>query len=169
LKQVDNRQGKTVASGFSYHIEKLKIVNRCELWLFPLNNFMAVNIGLRFLPLRRQIVKSLKQNSRIQKFIAFILLLVFTVSIAPRSFFHDLIANHIDSPGCSIDHKISVVHKQGFQCHCDDLVVSAPFVLQTEPLPGVIGGDFIHKNDQYCNSYFYSILLHQENRGPPLS
>jgi hypothetical protein len=174
LKQVDNKQRKTVASNklrlaFPCHV---KIMTERELRLFLLNKFTedcdGMNIEPAFLPLRWQIVKSLRQNSHIQKFIAVALLLVFTVSIAPRSFFHDLVANHTDTPGCSIDHKVSAVHKQGIHCHFDDLVVSVPFVLQSESASAPFVLHFVQTNDSYSDSYLSYFLLHKENRGPPV-
>jgi len=148
LKQVDNKQRKTVASkpGFC-------------------GPDSGMNICLGFLTLRSRQV--LRQNPTIQKFITVLMLLVFTISVAPRSFFHDLVADHRDIPGCSIDHKIQVVHKQGFNCHFDDLVVSAPFVLQTESHPAAVVFHVIKEKSLYYKSYSSSFLLHKENRGPP--
>jgi hypothetical protein len=114
-------------------------------------------------------LNQLKQNTTIQKFITILLLLVFTISVAPRSFFHDLVADHRDTPGCSIDHKISVIHKQSFNCHFEDLVVSSPFVLQKQFLshPPVLR--FHQKNTSYQFSYYPSVIRNKENRGPPVS
>jgi len=95
------------------------------------------------------------------------LLLIFSISIAPKAYFHDLIADHKDYSNCNDFHKNSVLHKEGYNCHFDDLVVSSPFILQAEKItvPTIT----------YFNSHsvsLYSLSLQAflqtiDNRGPP--
>jgi len=110
----------------------------------------------------------LKQRSSIQKFIAFLLLLVFAVSTAPKAYFHDLLANHKDVAFCHHPPTTSdCVHKQGYNCHFDDLVVSAPFLSLTEQPVVLINFYFEKKQPAFYYSFPQSFLQHKENRGPP--
>lgn len=103
----------------------------------------------------------------IQKLLAGFLLLVFLISTAPRSYFHDLIANHKDQASCSLSHKAAVVHKMATNCHFDDLVVTAPFVLiQSNTLCQVSVYRYHWHADLPGNSLpVYSAFV--ESRGPP--
>jgi hypothetical protein len=94
-------------------------------------------------------------------------MLVFAISIAPKAYFHDLVANHKDVSDCRQFHHSIVLHQENFNCHFDDLVVSTPFLLLTD-----IIFDFTNLHRQNKQAIFYSSFLesfshHKENRGPP--
>jgi hypothetical protein len=109
----------------------------------------------------------LNRKPAIQKSTALLLLLVFAISIAPKAWFHDLIANHKDSTSCHQVHKAAVLHVKGYNCHFDDLVVSAPFLLQQEQ-PVVLVNFYPREKQTVFSSSFYSAFIqHKENRGPP--
>jgi hypothetical protein len=95
-------------------------------------------------------------------------MLVFTISILPKTYFHNWIANHKDGSDCIQVHKTPVIHHQSINCHFDDLVVTASYVLQSEqyiPLPHIHIST--HKVAFYvANSQV--AFLHKESRGPPL-
>ncbi len=69
----------------------------------------------------------MKKQSVIRQLLAFVLLLVFALGNAPKLYLHDLVAQHTDGPSCEKNHQARVLHQQAIHCHCDDLVVSAPF------------------------------------------
>ena len=109
----------------------------------------------------------MRQNPNIQKFIAALLLMVFALSMAPKTFFHDLVADHHDGAGCTIEHKATVLHKQVINCHFDDLVVSSPFVLQSDVLTSLANNFYPKKSLAFYTSHSQSFSRHEESRGPP--
>jgi hypothetical protein len=111
---------------------------------------------------------SLREKPTIQKLFASLLVAVFTISFVPKSFFHDLLANHQDVISCEHPGKeATCVHPKGFNCSFDDLVVSTPYVVDTT-------GFSIGKPDYYISytSLERKLVLQQyflgtESRGPP--
>lgn len=94
-------------------------------------------------------------------------MLVLAVSIAPKTFFHDLVAHHKDLPVCNQAHKTAVFHHQGFNCHFDDLVVTTPFIFENEQ-PVVFVHFYFEREQASLNSFrLTSFSQHKENRGPP--
>lgn len=110
---------------------------------------------------------NLKQKTTIKKSIATLLILAFAISAAPKAFFHDLVANHKDFPDCNQVHKTAVLHHQRYNCHFDDLVVSAPFLLVAEQPIAFDNFYFEKKQSSFYFSFTQSFLQHKENRGPP--
>jgi hypothetical protein len=112
-------------------------------------------------------LQSLKRKTAIQKTIAIVLILVFAVSVAPKAWFHDLVADHKDLPDCRQLHHSKVFHYQGFNCHFDDLVVTAPFVSSGEQAPLFTG---LQPNKEQPVSYtspLQALSQTKESRGPP--
>jgi hypothetical protein len=109
----------------------------------------------------------LKFRSAIQKSAAFFLMLLFLISIAPKAYFHDLVADHKDFSDCHQVHHSNVLHQQAVNCHFDDVVVSAPFLLQKEQL--ILPGSFDFEIEQavFYSSYISLFFQHKESRGPP--
>ena len=103
----------------------------------------------------------------IQKLPAGFLLLVFLISTAPRTYFHDLFANHKDQAACSLSHKAAVVHKLAINCHFDDLVVTAPFLqIQSNTLCLVS----VYRQHRHAGLPAYNLPVYSsfvESRGPP--
>jgi hypothetical protein len=94
------------------------------------------------------------------------MLLLFTFSITPERYLHDLIADHKDfySFHSSED---TAVYQSGINCHCEDLVVSTPFVeasfeLSIRPLVW-------HKEFTPSSYYFNPLTTYsaKDSRGPP--
>ncbi len=109
----------------------------------------------------------MRKKPVIQKLIAAWLLMVFAMSAAPKAYFHDLLANHKDSPVCRQIHTSAAVHPEGYHCHFDELVVSAPFLLQADAAqPPVLTYTNVVLQFGYT-SPAAPFLMHQENRGPP--
>ena len=103
----------------------------------------------------------------IQKSIAVLLLLLFAVSIAPKAYFHDLVADHKDFSACNQFHKSTVLHTQGYNCHFDDLVATGPFVLLTDPIAVLAKYYFFDKQESFYISHLESFFQQKESRGPP--
>jgi hypothetical protein len=109
----------------------------------------------------------LRRETTIKKISAIFLLLVFAVSTAPKIYFHDLIADHKDFSTCHEVHKLPVLHQEGYNCHFDDLVVTAPYVLLTEQPVVFTNFYFEKKRPSFCSSFLLPFFQHKENRGPP--
>ncbi|MDQ6610192.1 MAG: hypothetical protein M3Y85_10270 [Bacteroidota bacterium] len=110
------------------------------------------------------------QKPTIQKILASFLLLLLSISITPKSFFHDLIADHKDGSYCN--HPIdtsSHLHQQGFNCHFDDLVVTVPFLLIGSENPLLLNLKYVDKTTSYSSSYTQYCFLQKVNRGPPVT
>ena len=69
----------------------------------------------------------LKKTAITSKFQAFMMLVIFTFSIMSKQVVHDLIADHVDFKIAS-SHDETSVSQAGFNCDCDDLVVSSPYI-----------------------------------------
>ena len=93
--------------------------------------------------------------------------MLFAISIAPKIYFHNLVADHKDVAGCSQLHKTAVLHVQGYNCHFDNLVVTAPYLLQTEEPLLLINLLFEKRQPVFSSVFLPSFLQHKENRGPP--
>ena len=105
----------------------------------------------------------------IQQLTGFILLLVFALSTAPKSYFHDLVADHHDDViSCDLAHKTSVLHKKAYHCDCDDLVVSTPFVFQQEFF-SVSSLKYFPVKQEFIHSAFAGEFPNRhDSRGPPV-
>jgi hypothetical protein len=109
----------------------------------------------------------LKQTTTIQRAKAIFLLLLLAVGIAPKAFFHDLIANHKDLPSCNQHHKTAVFHYQEYNCHFDDLVVTTPYLFENEQPVAFIQFYFEGKQSSSYSFHLPHFSQHKENRGPP--
>jgi hypothetical protein len=111
----------------------------------------------------------MKEAANIRKLYAFCLLLLFTVSITPKIYFHDVVANHKDVfTTCSHSEKPKAcLHQQGYNCELSDPIISSPYLsvaISTWSLPeiyfAIASASAIASNKQEC-------LIHKESRGPP--
>ena len=105
----------------------------------------------------------------IQRWIALALMLVITIASTPKAYVHDLVADHHDDPGCTINHHTVVLHQHQVDCGFDDLVVPVPFVVVESQ-----SFDQLYRFHQRDLSFYSSFpvsspALHYESRGPPLS
>ena len=94
------------------------------------------------------------------------LLLIFTLSITPKKYLHDCIADHNDFYSFNLT-KDPSVSKAGFDCDCEDVVVSSPFIEnclhQFGPPPVAID----RLSVKWQPFYFQSTLSTKDSRGPP--
>lgn len=111
---------------------------------------------------------SLTQKSTIQKFITGFLLVVFTVSIAPKDLFHHAFAGHNDWEGfCSDDLKSPHLHQSGTDCDFDDLVVTALYHFSIDSFSAVSFQHYQERHPHLEASCLLQTFPLKENRGPP--
>jgi len=111
---------------------------------------------------------NLQLTTSIRKFLAFALLVVFTISIAPKSYFHDVIANHKDVVSC--DHpeqSSSCLHSKAFHCHFDDLVVTTSFLFEKNLYLFILIPTNRDKEPIYVSPYSQYSFSQSVDRGPP--
>ncbi|WP_121352326.1 hypothetical protein [Flavisolibacter nicotianae] len=111
----------------------------------------------------------LNGNDRIRKKGGFFLLLVFALSITPRTFLHEAFAGHRDGIVCQHPGKnLPCFHRQAFHCSFNDLVVTAPYLA---PLPLAVAAPPCFDNRPvsfFLPALLPAVLLRAENRGPPV-
>jgi len=110
----------------------------------------------------------LKRKETIKRGIAFLLLLVFMVSMTPKSYLHDSIATHKDFTYCRHQHKVSAcLHQQGFNCHFDNLVVTAPYIAYSPLFSFHLAVPYISFIADNATAYYCHFFFHTDSRGPP--
>ena len=110
----------------------------------------------------------MKHTSSIRKIGAIFLLVVFSVSTAPKNFFHDVLAHHQDVVGS--DHQetsTACVHAQHFHCLCDELVVTLPFVLEKDGFLGEVTFAGVTRKCVYSPGHAQFVFSEKSGRGPP--
>lgn len=114
--------------------------------------------------------KSLNRTDTIRKKLAFLLLLVFALSTAPKILFHEALADHKDGLVCQdADKSVPHFHQPSFHCSFDDLVVSSPYIsVELKGAPDELVF-FLREPSGLTTSTFSSFLLQQESRGPPVA
>ena len=94
------------------------------------------------------------------------MLLLFSLSIMSKQVLHDLIADHVDYVSVFSNNETSI-NQAGFQCDCDDLVVSSPYV-GSAPVYQIFN-DVFHDTRSSSISPFLFSSQHttKDLRGPP--
>jgi hypothetical protein len=112
---------------------------------------------------------ALQKKSVIQKVIAVVLLLVFTISVTPGHLFHDVLTSHSDEQVCrDQDKSVPHFHNPTFHCSFDELVITAPFLGDVFP-PVIQQPPFVISHNTSVPGYHFSTTFrHTESRGPPL-
>jgi hypothetical protein len=102
----------------------------------------------------------------IQKGIAFLMVLLFLFSIAPKRYWHDLLAAHTDTYAAAGTGEASL-SPEGFNCHADDLVVNTPF-LEMAPAVETILPPACTPRFLCCPTTIFPIPSKaKDSRGPP--
>lgn len=96
------------------------------------------------------------------------MLVVFSISIAPKSYFHDVLANHKDEVHCPHPEPVSnCIHPKAYHCHFTDLVVTVPFVLERINIDFDVPYSLSQEISIY-NSFFKPLRFFEKiGRGPP--
>jgi hypothetical protein len=113
-------------------------------------------------------VTELKKNKVISKFIAALLLLVLMLSITPKTFLHEVLADHKDAPSCN-DSRLDgpCIHKLGYNCQQSDVVVPTVYLI-TETQEVTVHPDFcITEKFSYSASLTKKCVSLSHGRAPP--
>lgn len=111
----------------------------------------------------------MKKQVLIRQLLALVLLLVFALGNAPKLYLHNLVAGHTDGPSCEKKHQARVLHQQVIHCHCDDLVVSAPYEpVHPSCVPSTAREKILHHGTP-ASGVSERLLPSGESRGPPVA
>lgn len=115
------------------------------------------------------VVKTVLQTlSFIKKLWTVSLLVLCFAGSLPKSYFHDLVANHTDEVVCSHpDEQTDCVHPQGYHCGFTDLVVTAPYLPVTQTFALLKAPAYPVFTFAYACELLSNSLLSVESRGPP--
>ncbi|MEO6303709.1 MAG: hypothetical protein ABIP51_11125 [Bacteroidia bacterium] len=107
---------------------------------------------------------------KINKHIAFFLLLIFTWVLMPASIAHEVFADHQDTD-CHFDHNSTATNVEAIHTHCDIFETNSPIydipklTVFTQPIPVLI----IEVKAKFQNSYFHLAQLILPTRAPPVA
>ncbi len=99
---------------------------------------------------------------------AFLLLVIFTISITPKRYLHDAFANHEDTATPVSQGGEDVLSAKGFDCDCDSLVATSPFTEQEDALKLFISTNYYLANAFFIPRFFSTYHAYFELRGPPV-
>ncbi len=89
------------------------------------------------------------------------------LSITPRKYLHDLIFDHTDSYSSTHSDDATTISQAGFNCHCEDLVVSTPFVNVSLEMHVPAGLHYKAFSPALYSSFFSNTHITKDLRGPP--
>ncbi|HVF80603.1 MAG TPA: hypothetical protein VM884_01645 [Flavisolibacter sp.] len=109
------------------------------------------------------------QKPTIQKTLASLLLVFFSISFIPKSFFHDAMADHTDAATCNYSAEKLCVHQKGFSCSFNELVVTSPYDLLIATFSLVQPYIYAANTGRYYSLRLQQQFFATESRGPPFS
>jgi len=116
------------------------------------------------------VTQEVKKKINIRQVYSFCFLLLFTISITPKLYFHDAIANHRDVSSCNHPGKPKTcIHQQGYNCQVNDPIVSSPYLsvaISSCSLPEINFGAALAP---FIISFLQDCFIHTESRGPPVA
>lgn len=95
------------------------IAMACPLYLMIQVVFPNLQLGGKYF---------LNSNHTIKRFFAFAMLVLFTFSITPKRYLHDLFAGHTDIVNIENTGDETCIGKSTFNCDCNTLVATSPFI-----------------------------------------
>lgn len=97
------------------------------------------------------------------------MLLIFSLSITPKLFLHNIFANHKDTLYylTGNDPKNFQLNKVGINCQCINLVAEAPFINYDDPIQIIAPDFFSEKKPGFCLSFYDARHFFSAFRGPP--
>jgi hypothetical protein len=106
------------------------------------------------------------RNQTIRNLVSGLLLCLFTFSVTPKQWLHNIFADHKDFYSNATGDHLQFT-KSGFRCDCDNLVVNTPFIQVDGPGELTIGQFFQnYQGTTICNcNTGHHFLFHL--RGPP--
>ena len=114
-------------------------------------------------------VLQLKKTKAISKFIAVVLMLLLMLSITPKLFLHEILANHKDSTSCTdVTPGTPCIHKQGFNCEQSEVVVPNAYLV-SEPQPEILHhGLFVSIKFEFTSTLTKNVITLSHERAPPV-
>jgi hypothetical protein len=106
------------------------------------------------------------RNQAIRRLISGLLLCIFTFSVTPKQWLHDIIANHKDTNAYAVDGKI-ILTRVGFHCNCENLVVQSPFISYDGPAELNAPAFLVLHQTATISNLISSYHFFSELRGPP--
>lgn len=110
----------------------------------------------------------MRGNLIIKNILGLLLICVFTISITPKSAFHDLIASHNDECFDNHQFKSDQITRQSFSCHFENLVVESPYIWQPQPIEVSLITLFNSYQSSLQVNLFPQNSYYSELRGPPV-
>lgn len=95
------------------------------------------------------------------------MLAIFTLSITPQTFLHDLFAGHIDTPAKMEPGKDAQLGKAGVDCHFNDQVATSPFLDQIDEIYLSTPAPLAIALTPVLEDAVLSRASYWEGRGPP--
>ena len=123
--------------------------------------------ALQYLHLQQSSKYSLSQKPIIKQLLTGVLLLVFTLSIAPKKFLHDAIANHKDRSIIVAPGENAQLSHAGFICKCDNLVAESPFTNDIQYFDFAVLRVFEIQQSIATYHCCSAPVIYLELRGPP--
>ncbi|HEU4470916.1 MAG TPA: hypothetical protein VFR58_07535 [Flavisolibacter sp.] len=108
----------------------------------------------------------MRSVSIIRKSLALAMLLLFTLSVTPRIYLHDLVADHQDYYGYN-DPVKPTVSQSGFQCDCQDQVVSTPYLEMPVQQSLTVPLFYTGRPGLYYSFFYSAPTSTTDLRGPP--
>lgn len=95
--------------------------------------------------------------------------MLYTISIAPKTYFHDVLAHHKDTPACTHPYGATVcLHQEKFNCHFDNLVVAALYVSDVKTVSFSAPQPVAAEPVTYIPSFHSCFKAAAGGRGPPV-
>jgi len=96
------------------------------------------------------------------------MLVIFTISITPKRYLHDIFAAHKDSiSNVSSEAKVNI-SQDGYHCDCDNLVATSPFVEHDEFNNASLNFQYNLFLSYYSSNIPPATMPFFELRGPPV-
>jgi len=105
-------------------------------------------------------------SKNIRRLLAACFLLLFSFCITPKRFLHELLANHRDAE-ISANQPVQQITSLGFHCHCDDLVVVAPFLPEIQAAATVALSFVPVRYTEPVAAFIVTGHAPADSRGPP--
>lgn len=111
----------------------------------------------------------MKKVTNTKKLIAGLLLVVFTISVVPRKYFHDIIANHEDVAFKNSTSKEKSFTAYKFNCGFVELVAVSPFLASDISVNQNDHFFFGIHNIEFSTALFKNTFDYFTHRGPPIA
>lgn len=107
------------------------------------------------------------KNNLIYRLAAFVMLVLFTLSITPKLYLHAVFADHTDIVFKKADNGKTQVGKNGFACDCYNQVATSPFTEHAEtPEIGILSV-YQSFTPHFPSQIIANTQFYFELRGPP--